>query len=61
MLLHVGDDILKVSMQQNFIWMFYNLSVKITYNKLVTSLTEVHYFAFFLRYFALNNMQISYW
>ena len=36
---------------------FYGLSVKITQNGLVTSFTEVHYFASFLRNFALNNMQ----
>ena len=35
-----------------------SVHVKITYNRLVTSFTEVHYFASVLRNFALNNMQI---
>ena len=35
---------------------FYSLSVKITQNKLMTSFIEVHYFASFLRNFALNKM-----
>ena len=47
-------------MQRNFTPTFYGLSVKITKNVLVTSSVEVHYFASFLRNFALNNMQISY-
>ena len=47
-------------MQRNFTLTFYGLSVKITQNGLVTSFTEVRYFASFLRNFALNDMQISY-
>ena len=51
---------LKVFMQRNFNPKFYGLSVKLTQNGLVTSFTEVHHFASFVRNLALNNMQISY-
>ena len=56
----IFDGTVKVFMQRNFTSTFYGFSVKITSNGLVTSFTEVHYFASFLRNFALNNMQISY-
>ena len=45
----------EVFMQRNFTPKFYGLSVKLTQNALVTSLTEVHHFAFFVRNLALNN------
>ena len=51
---------LKVFMQRNFTPTFCDLSVEVTYNGLVTSFTDVHYLASFMRNLALNNMQISY-
>ena len=50
----------KVFMQRNFTPTFFDLSVEITLNGLVTSFTEVNCLASFVRNLALNNMQILY-
>ena len=49
-----AKNMLNLSMQRNFTPMFCGLSVK------TSSFKKVHYFASFLRNFALNSMQISY-